>query len=79
MAGVIECDGCGTTTRDKAEFKPLGYLIERDYCPECYKTAEKYIAAADKLRDEVRKEFSERFKDLKTLYCVLNRLPDADG
>lgn len=76
MAKTNVCDGCQKVQGPEDEFKVIGIVAKRDYCPECAAIAEQYMKDRDDLHDKVQKEWTAGIKKLNSSYKgKLNAFP----
>lgn len=74
MSHTISCDGgCGFTSSVPEDFKTLGILIEKEYCPDCTVVVSKFLAAKDELHDKLALQWSSKAGKLAVTY--LKQLP----
>lgn len=76
MARVISCDGCGGQV---AEPIVVGHVIKRDYCEECAKSAEAFLAAEEDNRAHFHRRFAEIRENLIKVHGMDGafKLPDV--
>lgn len=55
MAATYSCDGCGSNV---AEPKHVGYVLKRDYCPECADKAKAFLDAVEVLQKTAQDQFA---------------------
>jgi hypothetical protein len=58
MAASYTCDGCGVNVEKP---KKVGYVLPRDYCEQCAKEAQGFLAA----EEDNRKHFCARFEEVR--------------
>lgn len=61
MAASYSCDGCGAKVNEP---KQLGRVVKRDYCAECVRNAEMFLANEESARDHTRRSFSATRQEL---------------
>lgn len=81
MSAQLTCDGCGKKKEDGEDFKRVGYLDEKDYCPGCYPKWESHdqsrrnaaFRAGEKYRREAKGHWNAFAKENPDF-----KLPDGD-
>lgn len=76
MAATFTCDGCGANVSSP---KQVGHVVRRDYCAECAKNAEAFLAAEEDQRALFQERFVENRKQLINLHSNAGKfkLPDV--
>lgn len=75
MAAIYKCDGCGKEVGTPMQ---VGFVLRRDYCPECAKLAQDFLDAEEKMRADICDAFRlGREKMVKTARLLLKELPDV--
>ena len=61
MAAAYFCDGCGSKVDNP---KVVGSVLKRDYCVDCAKNAEMFLATEEAAREHTRRSFAATRQEL---------------